>query len=274
MKRAFAALALGLLWLSPPSTGWAQQQLSLEARVARMERLLDNQALVELAQRVEELQGELRDLRGLIEQQGYEIEGIKKRQRELYLDIDRRIRDLEVAGVPAPAAVAGAAAATGAAAEAATPPPADATAPATTISAPPPPPDAPQAAQGERDAYQQAFELLKEGRYREAITRFEAFLAAYPNGSYSDNAQYWLGEANYVLRQFDPALAEFNKVITNFPRSSKVPDAMLKLGYTQYELKHYAEARATLERLLKTYPDATVSRLAEKRLERMKQEGH
>jgi tol-pal system protein YbgF len=274
MRRGLAALTVGLLWAAPLSTSWAQQP-SLEARVARMERLLDNQALVELVQRVEELQSELRDLRGLIEQQGYEIEGIKKRQRELYLDVDRRIRDLEVGGVPAPAAAAGAASAAGTAG-AATAPPANPREPTTTVSAPPPAPTvgSPEITQAERNAYQQAFELLKEGRYREAITMFESFLATYPNGSYSDNAQYWLGEANYVLRQFEPALAEFNKVITNFPRSTKVPDAMLKLGYTQYELKQYADARATLERLLSAYPEATVSRLAEKRLERMGKEGH
>jgi tol-pal system protein YbgF len=274
MRRGFAVAVAGLLWIAPLPTSLAQEP-SLEARVARMERLLDNQALVELAQRVEELQSELRDLRGLIEQQGYEVEGIKKRQRELYLDVDRRIRDLEVGGVPAAGAAAGAAAVTGAAG-AATAPPSSPQEPTTTVSAPPPPATAgaPETTQGERNAYQQAFELLKEGRYREAISMFESFLVTYPNGSYSDNAQYWLGEANYVLRQFEPALTEFNKVITNFPHSTKVPDAMLKLGYTQYELKQYADARATLERLLGSYPEATVSRLAEKRLERMGKEGH
>jgi tol-pal system protein YbgF len=259
------------LLLLPVSFAGAQEP-SLEARVARMERLLDNQALVELAQRVEELQSELRELRGMIEQEGFEIEGIKKRQRELYLDVDRRVRDLEVGGVaaPAPGLAAGAAAGAGSAAAGATSPP-----PASQSS--PPPAAAPGTAQGnlaERDAYQQAFELLKEGRYREAISAFEAFLAAHPNGGYSDNAQYWLGEANYVLRQFEPARTEFNKVLENFPRSSKVPDAMLKLGYTQYEMQQFGEARATLERLLREYPDATVARLAQKRLERMSKEGH
>jgi tol-pal system protein YbgF len=266
-------LSVPLLALLPATLVLAQEP-SLEARVARMERLLDNQALVELARRVEELQSELRELRGMIEQQGYEIEGIKRRQRELYLDVDRRVRDLEVGGVSAPAAGAAAGAAASGAASA-PPSAADRPAAASGGAAPPAAATAPASGgQAERDAYQQAFELLKEGRYREAITAFEAFLSSYPAGSYSDNAQYWLGEANYVLRQFEPALKEFSRVMSNFPRSSKVPDAMLKLGYTQYEIGQYGEARATLERLLREYPEATVARLAEKRLERMSKEGH
>ena len=127
---------------------------------------------------------------------------------------------------------------------------------------------------GEQEAYQAAFDTLKEGRYKEAKVELQAFLDKYPNGSFSGNAQYWLGEAHYVTRNFEQGIIEFEKVLKGFPGSNKVPDAMLKLGYTYYELKQYPESRAVLQELRTSFPNETASRLATKRLDRIRKEGH
>lgn len=262
---------------SAAQSGAAPQQVeTLEERVNRLERLMDNQALVDMLMRLDSLQNESQELRGAVETLNHELQGMKQRQRDLYLDIDRRLRDMEVAvnelkragpavssessnaatsanarlTAPAPAAVPGAAAAgTGKAAA----PPADPAA--------------------EREAYQQAFDLLKQGQYDQAITAFQAFLKKYPQGDYTDNAQYWLGEANYVTRRFEVAKQEFLRVLDQHPDSSKVSDAMLKLGYTYYELGNWDKARATLEDVKERFPNATVGRLAENRLQKMRLEG-
>jgi tol-pal system protein YbgF len=278
----------------------AVRPTTVEGRLARVERLLDSGALVEMATRLEQLQSELQKLRGDVELHGRDLEVIKQRQRDLYLDIDRRLRRAEVGNAapqvapsaPPSAAVtpppAGAVATTPSSATPTTPaspPPAGASA-----TVPPPafpaaqatpalPPAAPVPAAPPVDraqqqlAYQAAFDLLKEGRYPESITAFEQFLASYPAGAYSDNAQYWLGEARYVTRDFTAASRDFQLVIKQFPGSPKVPDAMLKLGYAQYELKDYATSRATLTELRQKYPSSTAARLAASRLERMAQEG-
>jgi tol-pal system protein YbgF len=126
----------------------------------------------------------------------------------------------------------------------------------------------------ERDSYQKAFDLMKAGRYDEAIAAFRGFLARYPDGEYSANAQYWVGESNYVLRRFDEAAAEFGKVIDFFPDSGKAPDALLKLGFSQYELQQWDKAGQTLTRVVQQYPRSTARQLAEGRLQRMRMEGH
>jgi tol-pal system protein YbgF len=278
----------------------AVRPTTVEGRLARVERLLDSGALVEMATRLEQLQSELQKLRGDVELHGRDLEVIKQRQRDLYLDIDRRLRRAEVGNAapqvapsaPPPAAVtpppAGAVATTPSSATPTTPaspPPAGASAtvppPASpavqaTPALPPaaPVPAAPPVDRAQQQlAYQAAFDLLKEGRYPESITAFEQFLASYPAGAYSDNAQYWLGEARYVTRDFTAASRDFQLVIKQFPGSPKVPDAMLKLGYAQYELKDYATSRATLTELRQKYPSSTAARLAASRLERMAQEG-
>ncbi len=114
--------------------------------------------------------------------------------------------------------------------------------------------------------YQQAFNLLRQSRYDQAIRAFQQFLALHPNDSYSDNAQYWLAEAYYVKREFEQALIEYNNVITNFPQSQKVNDAHLKIGFTLYELGDLTSAKAQLQELIEKQPGATVTRLADERL--------
>lgn len=242
----------------------------LQEQIQKINRLLGNQALLELSQQMNDLQSEMNALRGEVEEQTHAVDGLKKRQRELYLDIDRRLRELEL---------------TGGARAAMKPVPITEAKPqskalkkpsvATSKASIKKPTSAQKKAlknpanNSERAAYKAAFDLLKEGRYQKSITAFHAFLKRYQSGSYADNAQYWLGEANYVMRKFDQALLEFDKVVTVYSDSSKVPDALLKMGYTYFELQQMDKAKVTLEALIKRFPDSAVARRAEKRLARM-----
>jgi len=234
----------------------------LETRINQLERKLDSRGLVDLLEQVSRLQSEVQQLRGDIEVQTHNMEGLQKRQRDLYLDIDRRLHRLEVGGVQQPAA--------GAEGNAPAPLPAGAAgqSAATTAAA-----SALKPAEQRKD-YDLALEQLKEGRYNEAASAFQSFLEKYPGSSYADNAQYWLGEVFYVTRQFQPALNEFGKVLSNHPQSIKVADAKLKMGYIQYELKDWAKAQELLSQVVKGYSGTTAARLAQERLDRMKREGH
>ncbi|MDJ0832208.1 MAG: tol-pal system protein YbgF [Gammaproteobacteria bacterium] len=266
-----------------------QQSLdSIQQDMQQLRRLLENRAMLELFQRMDELADEVSGLRGMLEEQTNDLAGLKKRQRELYLDIDRRLRELEITAGAAAAAAPAAPTPAPPAPAVSTPPPA-AVLPAVPAVAPPAVPAAsPQVAKPatiskpskpgvtvseERAAYQKAFDMLKEGRYKMANASFKEFLGRFPQSSYAGNAQYWLGESNYVSRQFEQAIREFQAVLDNYPGSNKVPDAMLKLGYTHYELRQFDAAKSTLNELRNNYPNTSASRLASKRLERMSREG-
>jgi len=125
-----------------------------------------------------------------------------------------------------------------------------------------------------KSAYTQAFNTLKEGKYQQAILAFNGFQQNYPESVYADNAQYWLGEAYSVTRDYKTALSEFQKVISQYPQSNKVKDAMLKIGYTYYEMRDWASARSSLDAVISKFPGTTVNRKAKERLQRMKREGH
>ena len=260
----------------------AQAQLkTLSDEMSRMGRLIDNRAMLDMIQQVDEISEEIGLLRGEIEVQGNDINDIKKRQRELYLDIDRRLRDIESGAtastgqmsVPQVSGAASAGTTTSGAQQ--TPSVGTSSQAATTTSQTTTPPATPSVTQSEeKAAYQAAFDTLKEGRYKKAKAELKSFLDKFPNSSYAGNAQYWLGEAHYVTRNFEQGIIEFQKVINNYPGSSKMPDAMLKLGYTYYELKQFDQSKAILQDLRDRFPQSTAARLATKRLDRIRKEGH
>jgi tol-pal system protein YbgF len=243
---------------------------TVEKRLQRLERLLENQTLMDLVTRMDGLQNEVQQMLGQTEEQAYNMEQLKKRQRDLYLDIDRRLRDMEAARTSVPATAAptgsvfdGAMSAPTPGGSLATSMPGETTAPAAAVPA--------VDQQQERADYERAFNLLKEGRYGLAVAAFKTFVQNYPRGRFADNAQYWLGEANYVQRNFEVALSEFDEVVKNHPASPKRADALLKMGYTYQELGQEDNARMSLNNVLMNYPNTTAARLAQKRLQDLKQ---
>ncbi len=266
-KGLWALSAVALLMATANAV--ARDDPALIQRVERMERVLDSGSMLEMLKRIDQLQREVQQLRGDLEVQTNSLNSLQQRQRELYLDIDRRLHRLEVGGVQA---------APGTQSLEPAMPPADVAPAPSSPDAMGGPSDAasvdPLDTMKERDAYEHALDILKEGRYGEAAKAFRVFRSSYPGSRYAANAQYWLGEAYYVTRDFDTALQEFTKVVEEFPGSSKVADAQLKRGFIQYERKDWAEARKTLESVVARFPDSTAARLSNDRLERMTKEGH
>lgn len=254
---------------------------TVEQRLSRVERVLDSQSLLVMSERLDALQQEVQQLRGLLEEQQHQMAGMKDRQRELYLDVDRRMSRLEREGGASsmtPALSPGAAAA-GSRPPLTTantpnmPAPAAMTEAGNTTTTTVPAAVDPQQLEQEREAYQKAFELLRELRYEQATVAFRDFLVKYPNGRYAHIAQYWLGEAAYARRDFVQAIKDYEALLQNHPRSAKRAEAMLKIGYSYQELKKLDESKKMMEQLIELYPDSTEAGQARNQLRRMKKSG-
>jgi len=220
----------------------------LERRLQNIERVVQNQSLVNLTQQVSSVERRGDEIQGRVEELEHSSESTAERQRQLYVDLDTRMQELE-ASVRAGNSVS--------------------VMDGGTLT----PGQLPMPGGSDRDNYQAAFELLKEQRYEPAALAFQQFLVTFPESELADNAQYWLAESHYVTQQFDQALSEFEVVIGTFPDSRKVPDALLKVGYCNYELKRWDDARGSLTRVQTDYPETTAARLAGQRLQRMEEEG-
>jgi tol-pal system protein YbgF len=224
----------GVLWLagcatSPEEDPVLQSKLGdLDSRTSNIERVVQNQSLLSMAQRADQLQNEMSILRGRVEVLENTNETLRKQQRDLYADLDKRLAGQAAAAPTAAQPAAGAGA--------------------------------------DQAAYNQAFDILKAGKYPDAIKAFQQFLQSWPQSALADNAQYWLGESYYVTRDFQSAAAAFQTLLDRWPDSRKAPDSLLKLGYTQAELKHTAQARATLSSVSTRFPGTDAANLAAARL--------
>ena len=234
-KYGFAWLMALLLggWL-PPGTVCAQDPP-------------EDELTLELFQRIEQLEAEVRQIRGELE--------LQRHQLELF------VRERAAPGYPAypppPAAPP-----VVKLPEEARSQPAPAQPAASTLS--------PGAASTERAEFDAALGELREGRYSEAITAWQRFLSAHPNGGLAGDGQYWLGEAYYLSRDYNAAKEAFIALGLNHPQSARLPDALLKLGYIYGEQGDTARARDVLQKLVQVYPSTQAASLAERRLQSLR----
>lgn len=246
---SIGAFALGCLLLGcavAPEDDPVQIRLKdLDGRVQRIERVLTNQSLMELAQRIDTLQADLRTIRGEVELLQNQSEGGKNQSRALYGDLEKRLAALETLNSVGAGAPPGGA----------------------------PPAETAGATGGEQAMYDAAFNALKGADYAKAIAGFKGLVSAYPGSPLASNAQYWLGEAYYVTRDYPNAITAFQKVTTDWPDSRKVPDALVKIGFTQAALNKNGDARITLADVVRRFPGSEAAQLAADRLKRLPANG-
>jgi len=261
-----ALLAAGCM-TTPPDEDPVQIKLNdLDNRLTRVEKVVSNQSLLQLSNDLEAMRAEIKSMRNDVDQINNAVEASRKQQRDLYADLDTRMKVLEARGGITPGTSAG------------LPAPADTVPPAAAVpaeSASSGPEAAANAAPGtDKGDYQTAFTLLKNSRYDESIAAFRKFLTTYPQSPLAENAQYWLGEAYYVTKAYPDALQSFHLVSEKYPQSRKLADALLKTGFCYYEMKQWGKAREVLTQVADQYPDASAGRLARQRLDKMTSEKH
>lgn len=214
-------------------------QAAVSERIGKAEAVAnsaaDRSAILELASQIEAMRGEIARMRGQVEVLGNQGDTAASRQKDLYLDIDTRLRKLEQgreqqAGAPEKPAA---------------PAPAEA---------------------GEARAYQAALDQFKLGNYPLAVSAMQGFLVTYPNSSLAPNAQYWVGLAYSGQRDYKSAIAAQRQLLTAWPASDKAPDALLSIASAQETMGDRRAALKTLEEVISRYPASSAATSAKQRL--------
>ena len=227
-----------------------ENQRIVDERLSKMESAVagatDRGAVLQLSNQIEALRGDIAKMRGQLEVVSNQVETADKRQKDLYLDIDTRIRKLEEAREQAASAAAAAAA----------------------QPAPPAPPaapgESPQAA--ETRAYQSALDQFKLGNYPMAVASMQVFLLNHPNSTLAPNAQYWIGMAHSGQRDYKNAIAAQRKLLASWPDSDKAPDALLSIASSQETMGDRRSAQKTLEEVIARYPSSSAAASAKQRI--------
>lgn len=264
--RWFLLLVVAISWLAAPAHAGLfddkeardlisrqQQQIddlsasrkALEERITKLET-----SLLTLLNQNEQMNIELSKLRGQLEVSSNGLDNAAKRQKDMYVDLDTRLRRMEE-GV-------GAAPGTGPVAGSAEPPP-------QRVALSGSPPDA-----AETNAYEAAQTIRRSGNYTGAIVALQSFLSKYPTSSLAPRAQYWIGDTYFNLKDYKLAAASQQKLLAQYPDSSSVPDALLNLASAQNEMGDSASARKQLELLIGKYPTSDAAEKARKRLASVK----
>ncbi len=221
-------------------------QRSFDSRFSKVETdVSDRRAIVDLAAQIESVKAELARMRGTLEVMQNQIEQQDKRGKDLYVDLDNRMRRMEQARVD----------------------------------------DQKQReerfaqdrAQQERVAldaanetklYESALNQFKLGNYQAAITQFRGFMEQFPQSQLSASAQYWVGNGHYALRDYAAAITAQERVISSWPDNAKASDALLNIASSQAELGDLNAARQTLRAVVDKYPKTPAADQARQRLRR------
>lgn len=243
---------------------------------------VSDRRLSELFYQLQVLQQEVQELRGLVEEQSYQLNRLARDQKEQYIDLDRRLAmgGAAGAGVAAGSAPSGSSAAggspssgvgTAALGSAGSAASSASTAPSGggisaggsagtggTVAAIP----APTGGASERETYQQAFDLMKARQFDQSVAAFNRLVLQYPNGQYTPNAFYWLGELYLAQQNTEQARQSFMQVVNLYPDHPKIPDTLYKLGVTYHRIGDTARAMDYFGQVRSRFPQSSAAGLA------------
>jgi tol-pal system protein YbgF len=230
---AFAPLpACALFGDDEARKGVADLQKRVEAQQQQLQRIerevTDKRPIIELSNLIDGLRQDIANLRGQIEVLANRIDGLDKRQKDLYVDLDTRVRKFEQGQADKEKAA--------------------------------------QSAAAEQQSYEAGLAQFKANNYGAAIQSLQSFMTTYPQSQLAPSAQYWIGNAYYALRDYKNAIAAQQKVISTWPESAKASDALLNIASSQAEAGDANGSRNTLRTLVSKYPNTPAAEQAKQRL--------
>jgi len=204
-----------------------EKDAELATRIERLEAA--NRAQLEFANTVDAQRKEIATLRGQVETLTNEVATLQKRNRDLYADLDGRLKAFEPI--------------------------------ATNVDGKPATVD-----RAEQAAYDAALTQFRAGDFRGAAASLQAFLARWPKSAHAPAASYWLGNSLYGMKDYKGAIAAQQVVVERYPDSPRAPDALLNIAASQVELKDTARARSALQKIITDYPNTEAAKVADERL--------
>jgi tol-pal system protein YbgF len=213
--------------------------IKLEADNKQLEGAAEQQikAMLDLQGQIEVLNSEIRKLHGQNEELTHGLQDAEKRAKDFYVDLDTRLRHFESAEEAAKEAVK------------------EAAKEVVTVSPNIPPADPSDPAPQNR-AFESAYNLFKVGSHENAAKAFQEFLKKYPDSGHVPNAKYWLGNAQFALRDYKAALDTYQDLLSTSPNIAKAAEVMFSVAGCQQELKQNPAAKKTLKQLVAKYPNS------------------
>ena len=216
------------------------KETELEARIVNLEAVIKSGSLNDMLNQIELLKQDVSKLRGDMETLRHLNATVEQRQKDLYQDLDGRLRRIEEksAGSNAP--------------------------PSNKVAEIPATPEV--KAPSDQEVYDQASALLDGLKNKEAFQAFTDFIKQFPNSALLPDAKYALANAQFNLKNYKATIGTYQKLLDQHPDFAKNPEALLGLANAQIQLALIPEAKKSLKDLIKKYPKSDVIQNAQKRL--------
>lgn len=119
----------------------------------------------------------------------------------------------------------------------------------------------------EQVSYETAMELYRGGQYQEAASALSAFIEAYPDSAFNDEARFYEGSSLFATKKFSAAIQRLQTMIDKFGASPRAPDALMVIASSQVEMDDLSSAQKTLQKIVDEYPESSAAETARNRLE-------
>ncbi|HWS75066.1 MAG TPA: tol-pal system protein YbgF [Quisquiliibacterium sp.] len=205
----------------------SREMAQLAAKLDRLEQ--SSRGQLELQTQIEALRQEVARLRGQLEVQANELAQAQRAQRDLFSQVDSRLKRVE----PEQVQIDGRTAAVD-----------------------------PE----ERKLYEASLAQFRAGEFAKSAAGLQQLRSRWPESAYTANALFWQGSAQFALKDYKASIASHQSLLARFPDYPRAADAMLNVGYAQAESGDRKAARATLEGVVGKYPGSQAAQLAKDRL--------
>jgi TolA-binding protein len=211
----------------------------------------------ELLLQIEQLRQETQALRGLMEELSYQLGQMSTDQKTRYLDLDQRLGELVRIQKEAVAA---------------TPSQQSSQVPTDTVvnssggDTAGQPSASPEVS--DQDAYNEAFQLIRERQFEDALASMEAFIRTYPDSELILDARFWRGQVFDVLGRDEEAIEAFKSLTLVAPDYRRILQVKVKLGKLLIKNQDVMNGRKILQEVITQSPESVEAGLASRELEK------
>tara|TARA_B100001559_G_scaffold7401_1_gene6608 strand:+ start:2505 stop:3206 length:702 start_codon:yes stop_codon:yes gene_type:complete len=119
---------------------------------------------------------------------------------------------------------------------------------------------------GEFSLWSNSMKLLDNSRYSEAAENLRLLILSYPNGTYTGDAYFWLGEIYLVQEMFEDSSEILNAFLAKFDDHPRKADGLYKLALAKINIEDLDSAETLLQEVISNYPNSGAALLAEQDL--------
>ena len=111
-----------------------------------------------------------------------------------------------------------------------------------------------------------SLKLIENSRYSEAAENLRLLILSFPQGEYTNEAYFYLGDIYFQQQMYQDSIETFNSLLNNFPENNRTPESIFKLGLNFLRLEDELAAISNFNNVIQNYPESSAAILSKEEL--------